>query len=408
MSLDGKHILLIITGGIAAYKALELIRLIQKQGGSVQPILTRSATEFVTPLSASTLSGHAALTALFDLTREAEIGHIELSRSADLIVVAPASADFLVKMAQGRADDLASTTILATDTDILVAPAMNVRMWEAKATQRNLKTLRADGVRFVGPDEGEMACGEFGPGRMAEPSAILGAISDYFATAGQKPLAGRHVIVTSGPTREWIDPVRYISNASSGKQGTAIAEALVAQGARVSFITGPAEAAMPAGCEIIAVDTALQMHEQVMAALAAQPADAAIFCAAVADWRAAIPATSKIKKQDDADVPALKLVRNPDILAEVSALDHDRRPALVVGFAAETDNVLAHARAKLKRKGCDWLLANDVGAHSNVFGGDANHIILMDSSGEDDWGTLSKRDAGHKLAQRLVAFFTPS
>ncbi|UJQ93460.1 bifunctional phosphopantothenoylcysteine decarboxylase/phosphopantothenate--cysteine ligase CoaBC [Mariluticola halotolerans] len=408
MTLSGKHILLIITGGIAAYKALELIRLIQKQGGSVQPILTQAATEFVTPLSASTLSGHAALTALFDLTREAEIGHIELSRSADLIVVAPASADFLAKMAQGRADDLASTTILATDTDILVAPAMNVRMWEAAATQRNLKTLSADGVQFAGPDEGEMACGEFGPGRMAEPSAILGAISNYFATANHQPLAGRHVIVTSGPTREWIDPVRYISNASSGKQGTAIAEALVAQGARVSFITGPAEAAMPTGCEIIAVDTALQMHEQVMAALAAQPADAAIFCAAVADWRAAIPATSKIKKQDDADVPALKLLRNPDILAEVSALDHDRRPALVVGFAAETDNVLAHARAKLKRKGCDWLLANDVGAHSNVFGGDANHIILMDSSGEDDWGTLSKRDAGHKLAQRLVAFFTPS
>jgi len=404
MSLGGKHILLIITGGIAAYKALELIRLIQKQGGSVQPILTRAATEFVTPLSASTLSGHAALTALFDLTREAEIGHIELSRSADLIVVAPASADFLAKMAQGRADDLASTTILATDTDILVAPAMNVRMWEARATQRNLNTLRADGVHFVGPDEGEMACGEFGPGRMAEPAAIVSAITGYFASTGQKPLAGRHIIVTSGPTREWIDPVRYISNASSGKQGTAIAEALVARGARVSFITGPADAAEPQGCEIIAVESAIDMHEQVMAAL---PADAAIFCAAVADWRVAEPAASKLKKQNDADVPALKLVRNPDILAEVSALEAKSRPALVVGFAAETDNLLTNATAKLARKGCDWLLANDVSAGSNTFGGDANHIVMLDSLHQEDWGTLSKRDAGHKLADKLTAYFNP-
>ncbi len=398
MSLEGRHILLIVTGGIAAYKALELIRAIQRAGGTVQPILTRAATEFVTPLSASTLAGYPALTALFDLTRETEIGHIELSRSADLIVVAPASADFLAKMAHGHADDLATTTVLATDTDILAAPAMNVRMWQAAPTRRNIATLEADGVRFAGPDEGDMACGEYGPGRMAEPEAIVAAITGYFADADARgPLAGRHIVVTSGPTREWLDPVRYLSNASSGKQGTAIAEALAALGARVTFVTGPAEHAAAAGCTIVNVQTATEMHDAVFAAL---PADAAIFCAAVADWRARSKSTGKIKKAGE-DAPAFDLVANPDILAQTAALTQDR-PALVIGFAAETDDLDANAAAKRAAKGCDWLLANDVSTGTDTFGGDHNRLFLLDSSGTEDWGVLSKRDAGHKLAQRIA------
>ena len=321
--LVGKRILLVITGGIAAYKALELVRLIQKAGGSVQAVLTRSATQFVTPLSVSTLCGTEVLTELFDLTREAQIGHIELSRSADLIVVAPASADFLAKLAHGLADDLASTCLLATDTAILVAPAMNVRMWQAAATRRNLATLRADGVTVVGPDEGEMACGEYGPGRMAEPAAIVAAIADHFlAAAAPKPLAGRRIVVTSGPTREPLDPVRYISNASSGKQGVAIAEALARRGAAVVFVTGPAEAADPAGCAVVAVTTALEMREAVLAAL---PADAAVCVAAVADWRAAHPAPGKIKKQAGAPPPARDVVAHPDKLPEL-AQHPARRP----------------------------------------------------------------------------------
>lgn len=403
MSLSGKHVLLIVTGGIAAYKALELVRLIQKAGGSVQAVLTKAATEFVTPLSISALSGHEALSELFDLTRETKIGHIELSRSADLIVVAPASADFLAKMAHGRADDLASTCILATDTDILVAPAMNVRMWEASATKRNVQTLQSDGIAIIGPDDGEMACGEYGPGRLAEPAAICEAITDYFASSDNKPLAGRHIVITSGPTREWIDPVRYISNASSGKQGTAIAAALVALGAEVTFVTGPAEVAPPDGCEIVGVNSADEMQDAVNRAL---PADAAIFCAAVADWRVRDPAETKIKKQAGGNAPVLSLVPNPDILAEIAALPETERPALVIGFAAETDNLIANAQAKFSRKGCDWLLANDVSPESNTFGGDDNHILLFDSSGHVDWGRLSKREAGHKLAQKMVEFFT--
>ncbi len=404
--LVGKRILLVITGGIAAYKALELVRLIQKAGGSVQAVLTRSATQFVTPLSVSTLCGTEVLTELFDLTREAQIGHIELSRSADLIVVAPASADFLAKLAHGLADDLASTCLLATDTAILVAPAMNVRMWQAAATRRNLATLRADGVTVVGPDEGEMACGEYGPGRMAEPAAIVAAIADHFlAAAAPKPLAGRRIVVTSGPTREPLDPVRYISNASSGKQGVAIAEALARRGAAVVFVTGPAEAADPAGCAVVAVTTALEMREAVLAAL---PADAAVCVAAVADWRAAHPAPGKIKKQAGAPPPALELVANPDILAELAQLPAGRRPELVVGFAAETEALIDNARAKLARKGCDWLLANDVGGAA-VFGADDNHVVLLKrDGGAEDWGRQSKAGVGDMLAARIAGRFARS
>ncbi|HEY0917658.1 bifunctional phosphopantothenoylcysteine decarboxylase/phosphopantothenate--cysteine ligase CoaBC [Devosia sp.] len=400
--LAGKRILLVVTGGVAAYKALELIRLIQKAGGSVQAVLTRAATQFVTPLAVSTLSGREALTELFDLTQEARIGHIELSRSADLIVVAPATADFLARLAHGIADDLASTCLLATDTGILVAPAMNVRMWQAAATQRNLATLRADGVSFVGPDEGEMACGEYGPGRMAEPEAILAAIAAHFAAAAPGPLAGRRIVITSGPTREPLDPVRYISNASSGKQGVAIAEALARRGAEVVFVTGPAEAARPAGCAVVNVTTALEMRDAVLAAL---PADAAICVAAVADWRAAHPAAGKMKKQAGAPPPALELVANPDILAEVAQLPAGRRPALVVGFAAETDAVLDNARAKLARKGCDWLLANDVGGGA-VFGADDTQVVLLArDGGSEDWGRQSKAGVGDRLADRIAGQF---
>lgn len=395
--LSGKHILLVITGGIAAYKALELIRLVQKAGGTVQAILTRAATEFVTPLSVSALSGNPALTELFDLTQESRIGHIELSRSADLIVVAPASADFLAKLAHGLADDLASTCLLATDTAILAAPAMNVRMWNAAATQRNLTTLRADGVQIVGPDEGPMACGEFGPGRMAEPAAILAAIEAHLAGASG-PLAGKRIIITSGPTREPLDPVRYISNASSGKQGVAIAEALAQRGADVVFVTGPAEAARPAGCTIVPVSAAIEMRDAVMAGL---PADAAIFVAAVADWRAASLSPGKLKKQVGAPPPTLELVQNPDILAEVSHLPAGRRPQLVVGFAAETEALIENARAKRLRKGCDWLLANDVGNGTGVLGGPDNHVFFLDGTTEEDWGSQSKSEVGRKLAERI-------
>ncbi|WP_029041062.1 bifunctional phosphopantothenoylcysteine decarboxylase/phosphopantothenate--cysteine ligase CoaBC [Cucumibacter marinus] len=399
--IAGKHVLLIVTGGIAAYKALELTRLIQKAGGTVQPILTRAATEFVTPLSIGTLAGHAALTELFDLTREAEIGHIELSRSADLIVVAPASADFLAKMAQGHADDLASTTVLATDTEIMIAPAMNVRMWEAPATRRNVAQLRSDGVHVVGPDEGDMACGEFGPGRMAEPQAILEAITAHFdAKAARGRLKGLKAVVTSGPTREWIDPVRYISNESSGRQGTAIAKALIAEGAEVVFVTGPAKAPRPAGCRIIEVETALEMDAAVQDAL---PADFAVCVAAVADWRMAEAHDQKLKKTPDGTPPTLELTANPDILAGLS--QGDQRPRLVIGFAAETENLEANAARKRKTKGCDWILANDVSAQSGTFGGPENSVILLTESGAEPWPSLPKSKVGHRLAARIASHF---
>jgi phosphopantothenoylcysteine decarboxylase/phosphopantothenate--cysteine ligase len=392
--LAGKRILLIIGGGIAAYKALELIRLIQKAGGSVTPVLTRAGSEFVTPLSVGALAKAKVHEALFDLTSEAEMGHIELSRSADLLVVAPATADLLAKMATGRADDLASTLLLATDKRVLVAPAMNVRMWEHPATQRNLAVLRGDGVLMVGPDEGEMACGEYGPGRMAEPAVIVEAIS---AALGGGPLAGKHVVVTSGPTHEPIDPVRYIANRSSGAQGTALAAALRDLGARVTFVTGPATVPPPSGVTVVAVETAREMAAAVEAAL---PADAAVMAAAVADWRVANASAQKMKKDGSGKAPALEFAENPDILASVSK--GPKRPRLVVGFAAETTDVVAHATAKRVRKGCDWIVANDVSPATGIMGGSENAVVLISGAGAEAWPRMGKAEVARKLAARIA------
>ncbi len=394
--LADKRILLIIGGGIAAYKSLDLSRRLREQGAEVVPVLTRAGEEFVTPLSASALAAQKVYRDLFDLTDEAEMGHIQLSRSADLIVVAPATADLMAKMAQGHANDLASTLLLATDTPVLIAPAMNVRMWQHPATQRNLATLRGDGVRVVGPDEGEMACGEFGPGRMAEPPAIVAAIRAALATG---PLAGRHVLVTSGPTHEPIDPVRYIANRSSGAQGTAIAAALAALGARVTFVTGPASVPPPAGVAVVRVETARQMLEAVEAAL---PADAAVFAAAVADWRVTTEAAQKIKKDGSGRLPVLDFAENPDILATVARRDAGR-PGLVVGFAAETDDVVAHATAKRLRKGCDWIVANDVSPATGIMGGTENAVTLITAEGAESWPRMAKEAVAARLADRIAA-----
>jgi phosphopantothenoylcysteine decarboxylase / phosphopantothenate---cysteine ligase len=393
--LADKRILLIIGGGIAAYKALELIRLIQKAGGSVTPVLTRAGAEFVTPLSVGALAKAKVHAALFDLTSEAEMGHIELSRSADLLVVAPATADLLAKMAGGRADDLASTLLLATDKRVLVAPAMNVRMWEHPATQRNLGVLRSDGVVMVGPDEGEMACGEYGPGRMAEPAVIVAAIS---AALGGGPLAGKHVVVTSGPTHEPIDPVRYIANRSSGAQGTALAAALRDLGARVTFVTGPAAVPPPSGVAVVRVETAREMAAAVEAAL---PADAAVMAAAVADWRVANASGQKLKKDGSGRAPALEFAENPDILASVSR--GVKRPRLVVGFAAETTDVVAHATTKRARKGCDWIVANDVSPATGIMGGSENAVVLISGTGAEAWPRMGKDEVARKLAARIAA-----
>ena len=393
--LSSKRILLIITGGIAAYKCLELIRLLKKQGAQVTPVLTKAAQEFVTPLSVSALAGEKAYTDLFDLTDEAEMGHIQLSRVADLVVVAPATADIMAKMVQGRADDLASTLLLATDTPVMVAPAMNVRMWEHPATQRNLATLLEDGVAVVGPNEGDMACGEFGPGRMSEPHEILEAIERELSGG---PLSGKHVLVTSGPTHEPIDPVRYIANRSSGAQGAAIANALVKLGADVTFVTGPADAAMPVGATIVPVQSANDMLVAVENAL---PADAAIFAAAVADWRVLSASDSKIKK-DKGKLPTLEFAENPDILATVSQMASGR-PGLVVGFAAETDDVLVNATAKRLRKGCDWIVANDVSPSTGIMGGSENAVTLISDEGADEWPRLSKTETAERLAAKIAA-----
>lgn len=393
--LAGKRILLIIGGGIAAFKALDLIRRLRERGAEVTPVLTPAAEQFVTPLSASALAASKVYRDLFDLTDEAEMGHIELSRAADLVVVAPATADLLGKMAGGLANDLASTLLMATDKRVLVAPAMNVRMWEHPATRRNVVTLRGDGILFVGPEEGAMACGEFGPGRMAEVPQIVEAVE---AALGDGPLKGRHVLVTSGPTHEPIDPVRYIANRSSGAQGTAIAAALAAQGARVSFITGPAEVPPPAGVSVVRVETAQQMLAAVEAAL---PADAAIFAAAVADWRVANAGASKIKKDGSGALPVLDFAENPDILATVSQRA-DGRPPLVVGFAAETDDVIAHATAKRARKGCDWILANDVSPETGIMGGAENAVTLITEAGAEAWPRMSKADVAARLARRIA------
>ncbi len=391
----GKRILLIIGGGIAAYKALDLIRRLTERGASVTPVLTKAGAEFVTPLSVSALAGAKVYKDLFDLTDEAEMGHIQLSRVADLIAVAPATADLMAKMAGGRADDLASTLLLATDTRVLVAPAMNVRMWTHPATQRNLATLQGDGVLVVGPNDGAMACGEFGPGRMAEPLEIVAAIEAAF---GSGPLAGRHVLVTSGPTHEPIDPVRYIANRSSGAQGTALAAALAALGARVTFVTGPATVPPPAGVTVVRVETA---HEMLAAVEAALPADAAIFAAAVADWRVANASGSKMKKDGSGRPPALKFAENPDILATI-AQRNTGRPALVVGFAAETDAVIDHATAKRARKGCDWIVANDVRPETGIMGGSENAVTLISADGAETWPRMTKDQVARKLAARIA------
>ncbi|MGK7651437.1 bifunctional phosphopantothenoylcysteine decarboxylase/phosphopantothenate--cysteine ligase CoaBC [Roseovarius sp. B08] len=393
--LAGKRILLIIGGGIAAYKALDLIRRLRERGAAVTPVLTKAGAEFVTPLSVSALAGTKVFRDLFDLTDEAEMGHIELSRSADLIVVAPATADLMAKMATGQADDLASTLLLATDTEVLLAPAMNVRMWEHAATQRNIATLKGDGIGFVGPNAGDMACGEHGPGRMSEPLEIVAAVEARLAAG---PLAGKRIVVTSGPTHEPIDPVRYIANRSSGAQGTAIARALAGAGAEVVFVTGPADVPPPEGVEVVAVETAQEMLEAVEAAL---PADAGVFAAAVADWRVASAGARKIKKEGG-ELPVLEFAENPDILATVSRMEAGR-PPLVVGFAAETDDVVDHATAKRARKGCDWIVANDVSPATGIMGGTENAVTLITADGAEAWPRMSKVDVARRLAERIAA-----
>ncbi len=393
--LAGKRLLLIIGGGIAAYKSLDLIRRLRERGATVTPVLTPAAEHFVTPLSASALAAEKVYRDLFDLTDEAEMGHIELSRAADLVVVAPATADLMAKMAGGHADDLATTLLMATDKRVLIAPAMNVRMWEHPSTQRNLATLQGDGVLVVGPDAGPMACGEYGPGRMSEVPAIVAAIEAAFAGG---PLEGRHVVVTSGPTHEPIDPVRYIANRSSGAQGTALAEALLALGARVTFVTGPAEVLPPEGARVVPVETAREMRDAVLAAM---PADAAVFAAAVADWRVANASGQKLKKDGSGRAPALEFAENPDILAEVAHLA-EGRPRLVVGFAAETENVVAQAERKRVRKGCDWIVANDVSPGSGVMGGAENAVTVIDDAGAEAWPRASKCEVARRLAARIA------
>ncbi len=411
----GSRVLLIVGGGIAAFKIPELIRMLRREGVAVTPVLTRAGAEFVTPLTLSALAETPCHTELFDLTRESEMGHIQLSRAADLVVVAPATADLLARMAAGMADDLASTLLLATDKPVLAAPAMNVRMWQHAATRRNRDTLEEDGIRFVGPDDGDMACGEFGPGRMAEPEAIRDAIMT--ALGRNRPLRlppeavvplplavhagrmqGRHVIVTSGPTHEPIDPVRYIGNRSSGAQGTAIAAALRDLGARVSFVTGPAEVPPPDGVDVIRVETAQEMRDMVERAL---PADAAVMAAAVADWHVLNARDHKIKKDASGAAPLLEFAENPDILAWIGRLPQDR-PALVVGFAAETDDVIAHATAKRLRKGADWIVANDVNPSTGIMGGTENAVTLISGAGAESWPRMAKAQVARRLADRIA------
>ncbi|MEJ6399058.1 bifunctional phosphopantothenoylcysteine decarboxylase/phosphopantothenate--cysteine ligase CoaBC [Yoonia sp. 208BN28-4] len=396
--LADKHILLIIGGGIAAFKSLDLIRRLRERGCQVTPVLTRSGTEFVTPLSVSALCGTKVFRDLFDLTDEAEMGHIELSRAADLIVVAPGTADLMAKMAGGLANDLASTVLLATDKRVLVAPSMNVRMWDHPATRRNLETLRGDGILFVGPNEGDMACGEYGPGRMAEPLEIVSAIETALADG---PLKDKHIVVTSGPTHEPIDPVRYIANRSSGAQGTAIATALAGLGATVTFITGPADVPPPSGVTVVPVQTAAQMQAAVDAAL---PADAAVFAAAVADWHVSNASDAKIKK-DKSGLPTLEFAENPDILASVSQRKKDR-PQLVVGFAAETNDVIANATAKRQRKGCDWIVANDVSPETGIMGGTENAVTVISAAEQEAWPRMDKDAVARRLAQKIADALT--
>jgi phosphopantothenoylcysteine decarboxylase/phosphopantothenate--cysteine ligase len=395
--VNGKRILLVVGGGIAAYKALDLVRRLKERGVSVRVILTKGGAEFVTPLSFSVLSGDKTFTDLFDLKDEAEIGHIRLSREADLIVVAPATADLLAKMATGTASDLASTVLLATDKRVLVAPAMNVRMWQHPATRRNIATLRADGIAFAGPDEGEMACGEFGPGRMAEPLAIVEAIEYTLSAKQVGPLTGRHVLITSGPTHEPLDPVRYIANRSSGKQGHALARAALSLGARVTLVSGPVALPDPEGVTLVKVETAYDMLDAVFDAL---PADIAVCAAAVADWRATQEASQKLKKQGKGDV-TLALAQNPDILATL-AKRSPQRPDLVIGFAAETENLIANATAKRRAKGADWIVANDVSDGTGIMGGDRTVVHLVTGVGVEDWAPMSKDEMATRLLSRAA------
>ncbi len=397
MSLAGARVLLIVAGGIAAYKALELVRLLRREGCAVTAVLTAGGAQFVTALSLQALTEARVYTDLFSLTDESEMGHIQLSRAADLVVVAPASADMLAKMAAGLADDLASTLLLATDKRVLVAPAMNVRMWQHAATAANMATLAARGVAVVGPEEGAMACNEFGPGRLAEPPAILAAIAALLAPQA-RPLAGKHVLVTSGPTHEPIDPVRYLANRSSGRQGHAIAAALAALGARVTLVSGPVAIADPQGVAVRRVETAAEMLAACEAAL---PADAAVCAAAVADWRVAEAAARKLKKTPGGPPPALALVPNPDILATLAA-PGPLRPRLVVGFAAETDDVERHAAEKRRRKRCDWIVANDVSAAGGAMGGTENEVHLLTEAGFEHWPRAAKAEVARRLAQRIA------
>ncbi len=392
--MTGKTLLLVIGGGIAAFKSLDLIRRLRERGHRVVPVLTAAATEFVTPLSVSALAGEKVFQDLFDLNDEAEMGHIELSRAADLVIVAPATADLMAKMANGHANDLASTLLMATDKQVLIAPSMNVRMWEHPATQRNLETLKKDGILISGPNEGDMACGEFGFGRMAEPMEILAAAE---MALNDGPLKGTHVLVTSGPTHEPIDPVRYIANRSSGAQGTAIAQALLAQGAEVTFITGPADVPPPMGVNLVAVQTAAEMLDAVQNT---PNVDVGIFAAAVADWRVASASDQKIKK-DGKGLPVLEFAENPDVLATICA--STARPKLVIGFAAETQNVIENATAKRKRKGCDWIVANDVSPSTGIMGGSENDVTLISNAGAEDWPRMDKSQVATRLAEKIAA-----
>ena len=398
--VKGKRILLIVAGGIAAFKVHELIRLLRKQDAAVRCVVTETGAKFVTPLSLQALTEDKVYSDMFSLTDESEMGHIQLSRDADLLVVAPATANILARMAGGLADELASTVLLATDKPVLVAPAMNVRMWTHAATQANVEILKKRGIEFVGPNDGAMACNEFGPGRMSEPAEIVAAIESLLTV--ERPLAGKRALVTSGPTREAIDPVRYISNHSSGKQGHAIAAALAQLGAEVTLVSGPVAVPDPAGVTVVKIDSADQM---LAACLAADAVDVAVCAAAVADWKMATPATAKIKKQAGAAPPALELTPNPDILATLSR-PGPKRPRLVVGFAAETENLIANAIDKRTRKGCDWIVANDVSPATGTFGGDRNTVHLISAEGVQNWPTLSKERVAMQLAGAIALHLT--
>jgi len=398
--LAGRRVLLIVGGGIAAVKAPDLVRRLRERGAAVRCVLTRAGHEFTTPLALSSLSEDRVFTDLFDLTDDSEMGHIQLSRQADIVLVAPATANLMGRMAAGLAPDLAATLLLATDKPVMIAPAMNVRMWLHPATQRNLALLRGDGVLVAGPNEGSMACGEFGPGRMAEPLEIVAALEAHFGAEPQsRPLQGLRALVTSGPTHEPIDPVRYIANRSSGKQGHAIAASLAAAGAEVVLVSGPTAQPDPAGVQVVRIETARQMLAACQAAL---PADIAICAAAVADWRVATEAGEKLKKENGAGPPSLSFAENPDILATLSGMSQGR-PGLVVGFAAETEKVIEHAIAKRRRKGCDWIVANDVSPATGTFGGDNNSVTLISDGEPESWPPLSKAEVATRLVQRIAA-----